>query len=246
MVNFFPHQRQHRKEVRSMKVLVACEESQRVCAAFRAIGHEAYSCDVQECSGGHPEWHVCSDVLPVLHGGNFTTMDGADHYVNRWDLVIAHPPCTYLSGVTNRHLSLKCTPPEKVVDRMWKLAKSAVFFMQCYYANADKVAVENPMGFMSTLFRKPDCIVHPYFFAESEKDAENYHKKRTCFWLRGLKPLERTSKLPEPKPIGYSSSGKSLNFEETVKGRDRAKVRSKTFPGVARAMAEQWGKEIEA
>lgn len=144
-----------------MKVLVACEESQRVCAAFRAIGHEAYSCDVQECSGGHPEWHVCSDVLPVLHGGNFTTMDGADHYVNRWDLVIAHPPCTYLSGVTNRHLSLKCTPPEKVVDRMWKLAKSAVFFMQCYYANADKVAVENPMGFMSTLFRKPDCIVHP-------------------------------------------------------------------------------------
>lgn len=106
-------------------------------------------------------------------------MDGAAHRVSKWDLVIAHPPCTYLSGVTNRHLSLKCTPPEKVVDRMWKLAKSAVFFMSCYYANADKVVVENPMGFVSTLFRKPDCIVHPYFFAESEEDAENYHKKKT-------------------------------------------------------------------
>ena len=224
-----------------MKVLIACEESQRVCTEFRRLGHEAYSCDIQECSGGHPEWHVCGDVLPVLHGGRFVTMDGVEHYVTRWDLVIAHPPCTYLSAVTTRHLSLKCTPPEKIVDRLWEVAKSAVFFMQYYYANADKVAVENPMGFMSTLFRKPDCVVHPYFFATSQGDLVNYHKKRTCFWLRGLPPLERTSHLPEPKPIAYSKCGHPLNFEETVKGKDRAKLRSKTFFGVARAMAQQWG-----
>lgn len=229
-----------------MKVLVACEESQRVCTEFRRLGYEAYSCDVQECSGGHPEWHIQGDVLPILRGGDFVTMDGTAHHVIKWDLVIAHPPCTYLSTVAARHLSLRCTPAERVIDRMWKLAKGAVFFMCCYYANADLVAVENPVGYMSTLFRKPDCIVHPYFFAESEEDAENYHKKKTCLWLRGLKPLVRTSKLPEPKPIAYSKSGKPLNFEETVKGRDRAKVRSKTFPGIARAMAEQWGKEIEA
>lgn len=228
-----------------MKVLVACEESQRTCTEFRRLGHEAYSCDVQECSRGHQEWHIMGDALKVLQGGFFATMDGTVHYVGKWDLVIAHPPCTYLSAVTTRHLSLKCTSPQKIIDRMWKLAKSAVFFMQCYYANADKVAVENPMGFMSTLFRKPDCTIHPYFFAESQEDTENYHKKRTCFWLRGLKPLERTSKLPEPKPLGYSSSGNPLNFEEMSKGRDRAKVRSKTFPGVARAMAEQWGKEVK-
>lgn len=226
-----------------MKVLIACEESQRTCMEFRRLGHEAYSCDIQECSGGHPEWHIQSDVSPILRGGYFVTGDGVTHDVTKWDLVIAHPPCTYLSAVTTRHLSLRCTPPEKVVDRLWQVAKSAVFFMQCYYANADKVAVENPMGFMTRLFRKPDCIVHPYFFATSQDDVENYHKKRTCFWLRGLPPLERTSHLPEPKPIAFSKSGKPLNFEETVKGKDRAKLRSKTFFGVARAMAEQWGGE---
>lgn len=226
-----------------MKVLIACEESQRTCMEFRRLGHEAYSCDIQECSGGHPEWHIQSDVSPILQGGYFVTGDGVTHDVTRWDLVIAHPPCTYLSAVTTRHLSLRCTPPEKVVDRLWKVAKSAVFFMQCYYANADKVAVENPIGFMTRLFRKPDCIIHPYFFATSQDDVENYHKKRTCFWLRGLPPLERTSHLPEPKPIAFSKSGKPLNFEETVKGKDRAKLRSKTFFGVARAMAEQWGGE---
>ena len=192
-----------------MKVLVACEESQRVCTEFRRLGHEAFSCDIQKCSVGHPEWHIQSDVLPILQGGYFVTGDGATQYVARWDLVIAHPPCTYLSAVTTRHLSLRCTPPEKVVDRLWKVAKSAVFFMQCYYANADKVAVENPLGFMSTLFRKPDCVVHPYFFAKSPADTENYHKKRTCFWLRNLSPLKRTTQLPEPPPLGYSRGKKS-------------------------------------
>lgn len=225
-----------------MTVLVACEESQRVCTEFRRLGHEAYSCDIQECSGGHPEWHIHGDVLPVLRGGDVVTMDGVSHHVDRWNLVIAHPLCTYLTTTATRHLSLRCTPAEKVIDRLWKVAKSAVFFMQCYFTDADRVAVENPVGYMSTLFRKPDCIIDPYFFAESEEDVENYHKKKTCLWLRNLKPLVRTLNLPAPNPIRYSRSGKPLYFEECVT-KDRAKNRSKTFPGIARAMAEQWGND---
>ncbi len=225
-----------------MKVLVACEESQRVCTAFRGLGHEAYSCDIQECSGGHPEWHILGDVLPLINGRcEFVTMDGITHRIDsKWDLLIAHPPCTYLSAVTTRHLSLKCTPAEKVVERFWKLAESAVFFMQFALADCDRICVENPMGFMSRLWRKPDQTVHPYYFAETKNDTENYHKKRTCFWLKGLKPLERINNIEAPPPLGYSKSGKPLNFEETATG-NRARTRSKTFPGIAKAMAEQWG-----
>ena len=136
-----------------MKVLVACEESQRVCTAFRERGHEAYSCDVQECSGGHPEWHIMQDVLPLINGNcEFCTLDWTSHWIEgKWDLLIAHPPCTYLSAVTTRHLSLKCTPAERVVERFWKLSESAVFFMQLALADCDRICVENPMGFMSRL-----------------------------------------------------------------------------------------------
>lgn len=228
-----------------MKVLVACEESQRVCTAFRELCHEAYSCDIQECSGGHPEWHILGDALPLINGNcEFTTMDGQIHEIKgKWDLLIAHPPCTYLSTVTTRHLSLKCTPAEKVVERFWKLAESAVFFMQFALADCEKICIENPSGFMSRLWRKPDQTIHPYYFAESINDTENYHKKRTCLWLKGLKPLERISNLEAPTPLGYSKSGQPFNFEEMVIGNrhHRAKVRSKTFPGIAKAIAEQWG-----
>lgn len=131
---------------------------------------------------------------------------------------------------------------------MWKLAASAVFFMRFILADCEKICVENPSGFMSRLYRKPDQTVHPYFFAESEEDIENYQKKQTCFWLKGLKPLERSNSLPPPKPYGYTRSGKPINFEEAhgkIPGlecdRNGAKARSKTFPGIARAMAEQWG-----
>ena len=235
-----------------MQILIACEESQTVCCEMRRLGHEAYSCDIQECSGGHPEWHVCGDVLPLVNGRcEFTTMDGVRHEIpGRWDMIIAHPPCTYLSSVTTRHLSLKMTPPDKVVARMWKLAEAAVFFMQFALADCDRICVENPLGFMSTLWRKPDQIVYPYYFAESADDIENYQKKRTCFWLKGLKPLERTIALPPPKPYGYTKTGKPINFEEAhgkiaglQHGGNSAKARSKTFPGIARAMAEQWAGE---
>lgn len=233
-----------------MKVLVACEESQAVCKAFRERGHEAYSADIQDCSGGHPEWHIKGDALPLLNGGcEFETSDGTKHSVpGKWDLIIAHPPCTYLSSVTTRHLSLRVTPAEKVVNRMWKLAESVVFFMQIACANCDRIAIENPTGYMSRLWRKPDQLIHPYYFAKNEKDIANYQKKRTCIWLKNLPPLKRTTHLEPPKPYGYTKSGKPINFEEAhgkIPGlecdNNGAKARSKTFPGIAKAMAEQWG-----
>lgn len=235
-----------------MKVLVACEESQRVCTAFRELGHEAYSCDIQECSGGHPEWHILGDVLPLINGScKFKTCDGQTHRIDgKWDLLIAHPPCTYLSSVTTRHLSLRVTEAEKVVSRFWKLAESAVFFMQFALADCDKICVENPMGFMSKLWRRPDQTIHPYYFAESADDTENYVQKRTCLWLKGLPLLEKTADLPKPEPVyicqGEKCKGKRVNWCEGMRGngggqKGRAKARSKTFPGIARAMAEQWG-----
>lgn len=233
-----------------MNVLIACEESQAVCIAFRKHGHVAYSCDIQECSGNHPEWHIQGDALSIVNGNcSFQTMDGAMHRIDgSWDLLIAHPPCTYLSTVTTRHLSLKMNPAEKVIDRMWRLAKAAVFFMQFALADCEHIAVENPAGFMSTLWRKPDQTIHPYFFAKGMDDIQNYQKKRTCLWLKGLKPLERTSHLTPPEPFGFTRTGKPINFEEAhgrIKGLDcdanAAKARSKTFPGIAEAMAEQWG-----
>lgn len=232
-----------------MNVLVACEESQRVCIAFRERGHEAYSCDIQPCSGGHPEWHVLGDCLPLLNGNcEFTDEAGGGHVLNdRWDLIIAHPPCTYLSNVATRSFSLRCSPPEKVVARWEERAKAAIFFMRFIFADCEHIAVENPVGFMNSAFRKPDQIIHPYYFAESENDEENYHEKRTCLWLKGLKPLERTNTLPPPPPL-YISQGKNpkkIGWCEGMRGihggqEERAKARSKTFSGVAKNMAEQW------
>lgn len=233
-----------------MKVLVACEESQRVCIAFRERGHEAYSCDILEPSGGHPEWHIQSDCLKILSGGVITTMDGIEHEIGKWDLLIAHPPCTYLSNVATRQYSLKCCPPDAVIGRWEERAKAAIFFMRFALADIPKVCVENPIGFMNNNYRKPDQIIHPYYFAESVNDEENYHEKRTCLWLKGLEPLKRTNDLPKPEPMyicqGEKTKGKRIGWCEgmrNIKGGqvERAKARSKTFPGIAKAMAEQWG-----
>lgn len=224
-----------------MKVLIACEESQAVCKAFRARGHEAYSCDIQEPSGGHPEWHILGDALEALDGGTVTTMDGVSHDVGRWDLLIAHPPCTYLSNVATRHFSLRCTNAEKVVARWEQRARAAVFFMVFALAPIPRIAVENPIGCMNSIYRKPDQIVHPYMFAQSEADTEQYVTKATCLWLKGLPPL-RGNDLPKPdnrKMFGQYQNGKAKTWEDS-RSRD-ATVRSKTFPGIAAAMAEQWG-----
>ena len=225
-----------------MKVLIACEESQTVCKAFRERGHEAYSCDIQEPSGGHPEWHILGDAIAALDGGVITTMDGKQHDVGAWDLLIAHPPCTYLTNVATRSFSLRCTPAEKVVKRWENRAKAAIFFMHFILADIPHIAVENPVGFMNTGYRKPDQIIHPYMFADSVDDSENYVTKATCLWLKRLDKLQ-TNGLPKPDlgaMFGKYPNGNNRTWEEVQTG-NRSKNRAKTFPGIAAAMAEQWG-----
>lgn len=228
-----------------MNVLVACEESQRVCIEFRKKGHRAFSCDIQECSGGHPEWHIVGDVLPLLNGNcNFITMDGEKHEViGEWDLIIAHPPCTYLSNACTRGFSLKRNTPEYVIDRWEKRAKAAVFFMQFVAANAKHKCIENPVGFMTSAYRKPDQYIDPYMFCDST-DSDEYVTKKTGLWLFNLKKLERTNDFPKPSYEKYFSSysgGYKSKDWCTYNAKGSAKIRSKTFPGIARAMAEQWG-----
>lgn len=226
-----------------MKVLVACEESQRVCIAFRERGHEAYSCDIIECSGGHPEWHIQGDVLPLLNGRcEFQTMDGENHRNDdRWDLIIAHPPCTYLSNVATRHHSAALTPINRINGRTLNRIEAMRFFMDCIMANADHIAVENPVGIMNSGYRKPDQIIHPYYFASGKDDEENYFTKRTCLWLKGLPLLTYPTPEPFDNPYGDETwaNGKRKYWEEYVS--KKADVRSKTFTGIAKAMAEQWG-----
>lgn len=227
-----------------MNVLVACEESQRVCTEFRKLGHNAFSCDIEPCSGGHPEWHIMQDVLPLINGNcEFKTMDGQAHKIDgKWDLLIAHPPCTYLTNVATKHHSLKCSTLGKINNRTEKRIASMEFFMEFANADCEHIAIENPVGVMNTAYRKPDQTIHPYMFAESAEDKENYVTKATCLWLKGLDVL-KTNSLSKPcnsEIFGRYPSGKAKTWEEQVK-RDRAKERSKTFPGIAKAMAEQWG-----
>ena len=235
-----------------MKILIACEESQRVCTEMRKLGHEAYSCDIQEPSGGHPEWHILGDVLKILnwsdHGNNcggiwFETMDGKFHDINQWDMIIAHPPCTYLSNVATRHHSLNCTSLDKINDRTFKRVEAMQFFLNIANAECDRIAIENPIGVMNTAYRKPDQIIHPYFFAKGENDTEDYVTKATCLWLKGLKPLTY-KELPKPdnkRLFGIMPSGKAKTWEDSLcRAGGADKARSKTFPGIAKAMAEQW------
>ena len=240
-----------------MKVLIACEESQRVCIEFRKRGHEAYSADIQEPSGGHPEWHILGDVLKILRGGCFITMDETPHYIHRWDMIIAHPPCTYLTSVATRHHSLKCTPLEKINDRTLKRIDAMQFFMQFVNAPCDRIAIENPKGIMNTAYRAADQTIDPYMFAESEQDTENYVTKATCLWLKGLPKLQTKyikqhgefclldsiEKPDNEKLYGRNPSGNISCWEErgVSRGKDCAKERSKTFSAVAKAFAEQWG-----
>lgn len=227
-----------------MNVLIACEESQEVCKAFRKLGHNAFSCDIVECSGGHPEWHIMGDCLSLLDGFcSFKTMTSDYYYIgNKWDLIIAHPPCTYLSNAATRAFSLKATPPEKVVARWENRAIATVFFMQMILCNCDKICVENPVGFMSKAYRRPDQYIEPYYFAPSI-DSTEYVTKKTGLWLKGLKPLKRTNNLPKPKLEQYWSTYKNGYKSKTFVeyGAHGSKKRSKTFPGIAKAMAEQWG-----
>ena len=203
-----------------MRVLIACEESQAVCKAFRARGHEAYSCDIEPCSGGHPEWHIQGDVTPLLK--------------EKWDMIIAFPPCTHLAVSGARYFEQK---------RKDGRQKDGIdFFMKFANANCPKIAIENPVGIMSTQFRKPDQIVQPYEYGHEAR-------KKTCLWLKGLPKLNPTKIVSTGKidKNGHSygasaayavdENGKILSWSD----KRTAKQRSKTFPGIAQAMAEQWG-----
>ena len=219
-----------------MKVLVACEESQEVCKAFRAKGHEAYSCDIQEPSGGHPEWHILWHALAVLTGGTITTMDGARHEIGKWDLLIAHPPCTYLTVTGNRWFNVE-RYGDAALNRLANRHEAVNFFMEFALSDIQKIAIENPVGHMSTAWRKPDQIIHPYMFGDPARKA-------TCLWLKGLPKLTPTD-MVDPVIIHYQNGKGTDNpwHMETMKlpPKERAKARSKTFPGIAKAMADQWG-----
>lgn len=217
-----------------MKVLVACEESQEVCKAFRALGHEAYSCDIQGPSGGHPEWHILGDAVDIVSRpiGVVTTMDGKTHNVD-WDLLIAHPPCTYLSNAGARHL---WKGHQLQADRVMLGIKARDFFMEFYRSSIPLVAVENPIP--SKVFAMPPYTqtIQPYEFGHP-------YTKRTCLWLKNLPPLKPTN-IVEPAATWCPSGSYSHKHGTQHRGMfttDRAKNRAKTFPGIAAAMAEQWG-----
>lgn len=223
-----------------MRVLVACEESQTVCKAFRERGHEAYSCDIVDCSGGHPEWHIKGDVLPLLNGFvKFSTQNGAIQDVvtwSKWDLIIAHPPCTYLTVTGNRWFNVD-RYGEKAIQRIKDREEAIAFFMSFANADCEKVVIENPVGVISTVWRKPDQIVQPYMFGDSAE-------KKTCLWLKGVEPLKPTNEVEPPERVKFES-GKTMPkwYAEAwhLPKEERSRLRSKTFEGFAKAMAEQWG-----
>ena len=231
-----------------MNVLVACEESQRVCTAFREKGHNAFSCDILPCSGGHPEWHIQTDVLSIL---NPTTHyeQGYDEYWNgicfytgnafhrikgKWDLIIAHPPCTYLTLAGNKWFKPEFA--DRFPDRQKQRKEAIDFFMAIANADCDKIAIENPVGVMSSQWRKPDQYIEPYMFGDPEK-------KKTGLWLKGL-PLLKPTNIVEPIIIHCKSGANEPRWHmETMHlpKEERSRVRSQTFPGVAKAFADQWG-----
>jgi hypothetical protein len=226
-----------------MNVLIACEESQRVCISFREKGHNAFSCDLQPCSGGHPEWHIVGDVLKIINGSKnmrtsdrFIETEDGSHYSfpERWDLIIAHPPCTYLSNAGARWLY---AGGELNTERYRKGLDGKEFFMAMLNADCPRIAVENPIP--SSIYGLPEYsqIIQPYYFGEP-------WSKKTCLWLKGLDILQPTDIVTDHKP--YCSSGSySGTHDPKYKGASRkggsAKSRSKTFWGIARAMADQWG-----
>lgn len=225
-----------------MKVLLACEESQAVCKEFRKLGHEAYSCDILECGGGEPQWHIQQDVIPLLNGSCvFKTADGLTHkLVEKWDLIIAFPPCTYLTVTGNRWFDVE-KYGDSAIKRIKDREKAVEFFMLFVNADCERIAIENPIGTMSTRYRKPDQIIHPYQFGDNQRKA-------TCLWLKGL-PLIKSTNVVEPEIIKYKN-GKGTDSPwhmdtMMLPPKERSMARSKTFQGIAKAIADQWGKEID-
>jgi len=209
------------------RVLLACEESQAVMKAFRERGHEAFSCDLQNCSGGEPQWHYQQDAGELLRE-------------KHWDLVIAFPPCTYLTTSGNRWFNVE-KYGEKAIQRDKDREAAINFFMMFANADVERVAIENPVGVMSSRFRKPDQCFHPYHFGDPAE-------KRTCLWLKNLPRLVPTNVVEPPERRKFKSGKTMAHWMADawdLPPAERSKVRSKTFQGVANAMAEQWGALIE-
>ena len=241
-----------------MKVLVACEESQAVTIELRKLGHQAFSCDIIECSGGHPEWHIMQDVLQILNPRiqlealsheyygikPFETMDGVKHFIRgKWDMIIAFPPCTFLTVTGNRWFNVE-RYGEAAVKRQKDREDAIKFFMAFANADCPRIIIENPIGVMSTYFRKPDQIIQPWQFALTEEENT---EKSTCLWLKGVEPLvPRITQKPELAYHEWTTpSGKvkrqTLWYYNTrcLPHSQRATAASKTFPGIGRAIAEQ-------
>lgn len=204
-----------------VNVLIACEESQAETFAFRSLGFNAYSCDIQPCQKkGNTAWHIHDDVSPLLKGETkFRTQDGKSHHVSKWHLIIAHPPCTYLCKVSSVHMVIKGQIQQL---RYEKMLKAREFFMLCYNAKCDYLAVENPLPMKLADLPRPSCYIQPYWFGVK-------YSKKTLYWLRNLPPIM-------PRYI-------NPNFKVFVTA-SRGKYRSRTFPEVAQALAEQWGQFI--
>ncbi len=218
---------------RPMKILIACEELQAVCTAMRERGHEAYSADIQEPSGGHPEWHILGDVLPLINGNcRFETIDGVQHeVVGKWDLLIAHPPCTYLTSSGACRLVSKGKLNQ---DRLKKALAAKEFFLRFYYADCERICIENPSPLKCYALPQYTQIVQPYMFGDR-------YTKRTCLWLIGLPPLVPTNDVGKPATvISHMRDNGKPYYKCWTQQIHESKVRSKTFPVIARAMAEQW------
>lgn len=231
---------------RKLNVLIACEESQAECTAFRQLGHNAYSCDIQPCrpKTGHPEWHILGDVTPLLDGATeFTTQDGTRCTIDHWDLIIAHPPCTYLCKISSVHMAKRISPIEEIPDgwfadvddddqntlliinewRYKQMKKARQFFLRCWNTNAAHyLAVENPLPMARAKLPKPTTFIDPSWFGVK-------YTKKTLYWLRNLPPILPTIEHPTPRCFVTASRGK---------------YRSRTFPQVAQAIAQQWSQYI--
>lgn len=216
----------------NLKILIACEESQTVCAEMHKLGHEAYSADIQKPSGGHPEWHILGDVLPLINGKcRFTTMDGTAHQITgKWDLIIAHPPCTYLTSAGACRLMPKGKLDKK---RLESGIAAKEFFLKFYYADCDKICIENPAPMKIYSLPPYSQIIQPYMFGENVT-------KRTCLWLKNLEPLIATNDLGRPETDTYIRKNGEIGYKCWTQQLSSGKSRSKTFPGIAQAMAKQW------
>lgn len=221
-----------------MNILIACEESQRVCIAFRKKGHRAFSCDIQECSGGHPEWHIQGDVLPLLNGDcDFQTQDGLHHIqAGRWDMIIAHPPCTYLSNAGACRM-FKIINGERWINakRYEQMQQARDFFFIMLNADCDKIVVENPTPMKICKLPKETQVIQPYQFGHP-------YSKRTLLWIKGVNKLAPTDIINDYKPWLPSNTSAYARGAGGSRGAIRgSKNYAKTFDGVAEAMAVQWG-----